>query len=1114
MFTELRAHTAFSFGDGAVSPEALARRARQLGYTHLGVTDCADLGGIAKFAVEAMAPTKDPECARVTDHEQLGRSDCAVCQRPVQPIVGAELEVDGHPAAFIARNPAGYQNLAGLVTLARVGEWRRWDKPEQGKRRGRPGVTWEHVTQHACGLHALTGPANGPLASRVRAGDQVNAKRMLNEWRALFAEHLSVEVQLHYTGGHESALASDLIALSEKNGVPWVVSHDPRYIDDGGRLVHDVLTALRHETDLSQAMERGLLRSNGEWRLRSARSMAQRWRGRLEGLGETQRIVESCDRFTLGWMRPPMPDFRRAKEDERSDNEYLRVLAYEGAKTRWGDELSASQVGQIDHELALIAKLGFAGFFLVMADAIRFARSRGILCQGRGSAANSSVAFCLGITPVDPVKHGLLFERFLSDARVGAKASEPPDIDVDFEHERREEVLDYMYEKYDRAHAAITGVTQMYRAPNAVQDSMRAFGYPAELAVKVSKRVHYSDPHDAVEAIREDVAERAGLDIFDQRGQTLLKAIGSFEGIARLRSTHVGGFVLSSSPLGNHLPIEQTTMGRTIIQFDKDDLDFINVPKFDFLGLGGLAMIRRAFDAIEVRTGTRPEMYSLPTDDKATYDLIAKAETIGTFQIESRAQIASIHHTKPDRLYDIVVQVALIRPGPIQAKFVRPYTQRRLGLEKVTYPHPALEPILKRTQGIPIFQEQAMAIGMVLGGYSGGEADALRRTMGNIRKKEKLMLALLDLRSAMLGRSIRGEIEPMTPEVADKICEDLVSFANYGFPESHAWSFALIAFATAWLKTHYSTEFLLGLLNAQPMGFYPISTLIHDAKRHGVVVLPPCLATGGWECTITSCRPERSEGEGLCAEPAPTPSLRSGRQKEESSGRQALRIGWKFVRGIGSTVIDRLKAAHEIRPFSSIEDVVRRAKLDRGESLAFARAGAFSFWAPDRRHAAWEALRAAGDILPLAPGATKMHEPAPISNDRLVLLDYNSVGLSLNGHPMDAARARLKKGGAVDSRDIETIPSGRIITVAGLVTIRQRPSTAGGTIFLLLEDEHGFINVIVPSKLVAPNEEAVKHSLFILVRGKLEKDGVINVVGQKFKDLNISDVMHRARSFR
>ena len=1086
MFTELRAHTAFSFGDGAVSPEALARRARQLGYTHLGVTDCADLGGTAKFAVEAMAPTKDPACSRVADHESFGKSDCPVCQRPVQPIVGAELEVDGHPAAFIARTPRGYQNLAALVTLARVGEWRRWDKPEQGKRRGRPGVTWEHITQHADGLHAMTGPANGPIAARIRAGDQLNAKRMLTEWRELFREHLSVEVQLHYTGGHESSLASDLIALAETHAVPWVVTHDPRYVDDGGRLVHDVLTALRHETDLAQAMERGLLRPNGEWRLRSARSMAQRWRGRLEGLRETQRIVDSCERFTLDWMRPPMPDFRRAKEDERSDNEYLRVLAYEGATVRWGANLSPSQTDQIDHELRLIAKLGFAGFFLVMADAVRFARSRGILCQGRGSAANSSVAFCLGITPVDPVKHGLLFERFLSDARVGSKASEPPDIDVDFEHERREEVLDYMYARYDRAHAAITGVTQMYRAPNAVQDSMRAFGYPPELAVKVSKRVHYSDPRDAVEAIEDAVAQRAGLDISDQRGQTLLKAIASFEGIARLRSTHVGGFVLSSSPLGNHLPIEQTTMGRTILQFDKDDLDYINVPKFDFLGLGALAMVRRSFDAIEARTGTRPEMYSLPTDDQATYDLIAKAETIGTFQIESRAQIASIHHTRPQLLYDIVVQVALIRPGPIQAKFVHPYTQRRLGLAPVTYPHPALEPILKRTQGIPIFQEQAMAIGMALGGYSGGEADALRRTMGNIRKKEKLMLALGDLRVAMLARSARGEIAPMTPEIADKICEDLVSFANYGFPESHAWSFALIAFATAWLKAHYPTEFLLGLLNAQPMGFYPVSTLIHDARRHGVVVLPPCLATGDWECTITACHPER----------------------------QALRIGWKFVRSIGSIVIDRLKAAHETRPFSSIEDVVRRAKLDRRESLAFARAGAFAAWAPDRRHAAWEALRAAGDILPLAPGTARMHEPAPISNDRLVLLDYNAVGLSLNGHPMDPARARLKKSGAVDSRDIEKIPNGRIITVAGLVTIRQRPSTAGGTIFLLLEDEHGFINVIVPSKLVAANEEAVKHALFILVRGKLEKDGVINIIGQKFKELKISDVMHRARSFR
>jgi error-prone DNA polymerase len=1121
MFTELRAHTAFSFGDGAVSPEALARRARRLGYTHLGVTDCADLGGIAKFAVEAMAATKDPECSRAAQHAQLGKADCGECQRPVQPIVGAELEIEGQPAAFIARTPEGYQNLAALVTLARVGDWGRWEKPEQAKRRGRPGVTWEQLTQRARGLHALTGPSGGPLASRVRAGDQVNARRLLNEWREVFGEHLSIEVQLHYVGGHEGSLAGELIALSEKSGVPWMVTQDPRYVDDDGRLVHDVLTALRHELDLTQAMERGLLRPNGEWRLRSPKSMAHRWRGRLEGLKETQRIVASCEPFLLDWMRPPMPDFSRIQRDadrDRDDNEYLRQLAFEGAKVRWGEELSAAQTAQIDHELELIAKLGFPGFFLVMADAIRFARSKGILCQGRGSAANSAVAFCLGITAVDPVKHGLLFERFLSDARIGSKASEPPDIDVDFEHERREEVLDYMYEKYDRAHAAITGVTQMYRGPNAVQDSMRALGYPPELAVQVSKRVHYSDPRDSAEAIQESVAARVGLDVSDQRGQTLLRAIGAFEGIARLRSTHVGGFVLSAQPLGNFLPIEQTTMGRTILQFDKDDLDYINVPKFDFLGLGGLTMIRKAFDAIEARTGKRPEMYSLPTDDQATYDLISRAETIGTFQIESRAQIASIHHTKPQLLYDIVVQVALIRPGPIQAKFVHPYTQRRLGREPVTYPHPALEPILKRTQGIPIFQEQAMAIGMTLGGYTGGEADALRRTMGNIRKKERLMMALVDLRAAMLERSEKGEIEPMTPEIADKICEDLVSFANYGFPESHAWSFALIAFATAWIKTHYPTEFLFGLLNAQPMGFYPVSTLIHDARRHGVHVLPPCLATGDVDCTIESgCHPSRSEGSVVEVQRDSLDPSTTGPSPPRGEGRKpaiALRVGWRFVRGVGDTVIERLKAAHTERPFSSIEDVVRRAKLDRGESLSFAKAGAFAHWAPDRRHAAWEALRAAGDVLPLAPGTRDLHDPAPISNDRLVLLDYNAVGLSLNGHPMDPARERLKQGGAVHSKDLETVPSGRIVTVAGLVTIRQRPATANGTIFLLLEDEFGFINIIVPSKLVAANEDAVKQSLFILVQGKLEKSGAINVVGQRFKELKISDVMHRARSFR
>jgi error-prone DNA polymerase len=1108
-FTELRAHTAYSFGDGAVSPESLARRARALGYSHLGITDCADLGALAKFAVEAMAPSKDPACAHAKEH---GTSDCPVCQRPIRPIVGAELMVDGKPAAFLAKNPIGYNSLAALVTLSRVGEWRAWEKTAQGKRRGRPHVTFEQVAAYSDGLHALTGPASGALADRVSAGDEFGARRTLARWKEVFYGHISVEVQLHHTGGDESELAAKLIDLAERQGVPWVVTQDPRYVDDRGRLVHDLLTALRYDLTVDQANSRGLLRPNGDWRLTPPHELVRRWQGRTQGLTESLRIAESCEPFTLDWMRPPMPDFTRVRatgsgQRAANDIDYLRELAYVGARERWGESLTYEQTTQIEHELRIIGNLGFAGFFLVMADAIRFARSRGILCQGRGSAANSAVAFCLQITAADPVKHGLLFERFLSEARLGGKAVEPPDIDVDFEHERREEVLDYMYNKYERAHAAITGVTQMYRAPNAVLDAMRALGYPVETAQALSKRLHHADPLDGAEAIREELAAKVGLKIDDTRGQTLLRALAGFDGLARMRSTHVGGFVLSARPLGDFLPVEQTTMGRTIIQFDKDDLDYINVPKFDFLGLGGLTMLRKGFDAIEARTGVRPELYKLPYDDKKTYDMIARGDTIGTFQIESRAQIQSILHTKPELLYDIVVQVALIRPGPIQAKFVHPYTERRLGRQAVTYPHPLLEPILKRTQGIPIFQEQAMAISMALGGYDGARADALRRTMGNERKKGKLLLALKDLKAAILERIAKGEIESIPESAVDQICDDLVSFANYGFPESHAWSFALIAFATAWLKAHYPTEFLLGLLNAQPMGFYPISTLIHDSRRNGVEVVPPCLSVGSWDCTIESG--QRATGNGqrdLHSGSSPLPDARCPMP--------VLRVGWRFVRGMGETTLERLKNAWMERQFTSIADVVRRAKLDRGESLNLARAGAFSAWTEDRRHAAWEALRAAGDALPLAPASSGFHEPAPLDRDRLVLLDYYAVGLSLNGHPMEAGRDRLRAAGAVSSAELESLPNGRTITVGGLVTIRQRPSTAGGTIFLLLEDELGFINVVVPASLVPANEEVVKQALFVIVRGKLENDGAtINVVGRQFKEFEMEAIEHRARSF-
>ncbi len=1050
-YVELRAHTAFSFGDGAVTPEALVTRAAALGYSALGLTDAADLGGVPRFVLEA-------------------------ARQGVTPIIGAELEVDGHSAAFLVLSEEGYRNLAGLVTLARVGDLTTWERERPHTRRGRAAVTWAQVAERSAGLLALTGPPSGVLGALLRAGRRDEAAAVLSRWRDLFGDRLAVEVQFHRAGRHEAALVDALIELAERGGVPWVVARNPRYVDHTSRLVHDMLTALRAELTLEQAADAGALLPSGLWRLPPPDEMAREWRRRPEGLAASVEIAERCH-FRLDWMRPPLPNF--PVPDGHTDMSWLRACVEAGARERWG-EIAATHWAQLGHELTVIERLGFSGFFLVMWDAVRHARELGILCQGRGSAANSAVAYCLGVTAVDPVANGLLFERFLSDARVDGQA-EAPDIDLDVEHERREELLDYVYGRYDRSRAAITCVVQHFRAPNALLDAMRALGYPVELAHRLSKRMHYAEAAEGARLLVDELAAQAGLQLDDARGRALLTLMRGCDELPRLRSTHVGGFVLSAAPLGNWLPIEHTTMGRTILQFDKDDLDTIGVPKFDFLGLGGLSLIRRAFDAVEIRTGTRPAMYRLPPDDPETYAMISRGDTIGTFQIESRAQIASILHTRPERIYDLVVQVALIRPGPIQARFVHPYTRRRRGHEPVTYHHPALEPILRRTQGIPIFQEQAMAIAMLLGKSTAAEADALRRAMGHHRKQARLRTALDALEARMSAQGV-------APEVARQIREDLESFGNYGFPESHAWSFALIAYATAYLRCHYPAEFFMALLNAWPMGFYPPSTLIHDARRSGVEVRPPCVRDGAHECTI---------------EPAP------------DLDRPALRVGWRFIRGVGARTIEALASTHAAAPFGSIEDVVRRAGLVRADVLHLAQAGAFAAFEPDRRRAAWEGLHVVGDVLPLAPAPRTAHEPRALSHEELVFLDYHATGTSVIGHPMDPARARLKAAGALDSRDLQQLTGRRDVLVGGLVTIRQQPLSAKGTLFLLLEDEHGFINVIVPPRIQEEFREVVRFAPFIVVLGRFERDGEVrNVVGRRFKELQVRRLTHVSRSFR
>lgn len=1056
-YVELRSHSAFSFGDGAVTPEALATRAAELGYTALGLTDTADLGGIIRFAREA-----EP--------------------RGIRPIVGAELVVDGHPAAFLVQNKVGYEHLAALVTLARAGDVHKWKREDAGRAagaspRGQPHVTWRQVADRSAGLYALTGPASGEIATSLRAGRIEEAREALTRWRDVFGERLAVEVQDHHAGRTEAALAGALIEVAETVEVPWVVTNDPRYLGRDSRRVHDMLMALRAGLTIEEAAHRGVLLPNGHWRLKSPDAMAARWARRPAGIEWSACIAEVCA-FDLSWIRPPLPTFPRPKE-YASDDAYLTALVREGAYRRWGT-IGPAHDKQIQHELGVIERLGFAGFFLVMWDIVNTAHTNRILCQGRGSAANSVVAYCLGVTAVDPVKHGLLFERFLSEARVDGK-TEAPDIDLDIEHERREEILDYAYGRWHRHQAAITCIVQTYHAPNAVLDAMRAFGYPADLAERLAKRVHRAGARRGAAILREGLAAEHGLDVTNPKGQALLQTIEALQDLPRLRSTHPGGFVLSSAELGNHLPIEPTTMGRTIVQFDKEDLDAVGIPKFDFLGLGALSHVRRSFDLIEQHTGERPALYDLPQDDPNVYALIARGDTLGMFQIESRAQIASLVHTRPDRLYDIVVQVALVRPGPIQARFVHPYTNRRRGREPVIYPHPNLKPILKRTQGIPIFQEQAMAIAMKLGGYTGVEADELRRTMGTERKKARLMDALTKLRARLLARNI-------SENVAQQITTDLQSFANYGFPESHAWSFALIAYATAWLKTYHPAAFYAGLLNAWPMGFYSPATLVHDARRHGVEVRPPCLATGKWDCTLDPTR---------------------------DADAPALRIGWRHINGLGERGRQALQRAYASRPFASIEDVVRRTGLVPRDAAVVARARAFAAWEPDRRRAAWEALRIAGDTRPLAPAwATHDFTLRPLSHDEEVRLDYEAIGMSTIGHPMERWRSWCTQRHITNSHALTAIPDGAQVVIAGFVVVRQQPATANGTVFLLLEDEFGVVNVIVNPRLVEQHRELVRHCPFLVVYGRIDRDEEeINVVGQSFEAMQGEALIPHSHDF-
>ena len=1124
-YAELHCHSCFSLLDGAALPEVLVARAMELGLAALALTDHDDLGGAVRFASAA---------------REVG----------LPGLIGAELTVaiphrgdDGTPLLthlpLLAESRDGYANLATLITLARA----------DAARRGEPSVSLDQLASHASGLFALTGCPRGWVATLAARGDMDGSCEAAAMLLDIFDRRVAIECWDHGLL-EERDTTRRLIDVARALDIPWVVTNDVHYARARDRIVHDVLACLRHQRPLDQMGTR--LRPNGEWYLKGAAQIARRWRGNLDGVRATIAIAERCA-FRLDDLRPMLPAFPLPAGV--SDDEYLARLVEQGARERWGppntERRTAAHDKQLTHELTLVGKLGLAGYFLIVWDIVRFARREGILCQGRGSAANSAVCYCLGITAVDPIRLGLLFERFLSEER-----SEAPDIDIDFAHRERERVLQYVYERYGRDHAAMVCEQITYRGKSAVRDAARVLGFSVEQADSLAtlsdrfsakataealratpedddasdvavaaalggamvrgteattrSRAEWEDPHaseshterrNPITALQPtegaSIVARAGLDPSDRRVRALADIVDGLHQIPRHRSIHVGGFVLTAEPLSSVVPIEPASMpGRTVIQWEKDDLDPVGLVKIDLLGLGILTLMQDCLLYVRQGRGVTIDLATLDMTDQAVYDDLCNADTIGVFQVESRAQMNTLPRLKPRCFYDLVVEVALIRPGPIQGEMVHPYLRRKAGLEPVTYPHPSLEPILKRTLGVPLFQEQGMQVAIVAAGFTPGESDQLRRAMGHKRSRERM--------AAICQKMIDGmEANGIAPDVAQRIYNQINAFADYGFPESHAASFALLVYASAYLKHYYAPEFTAAILNAQPMGFYAPGTLVEDARRHGVEVRPADLTCSQWDATL---EPR--------AIPTVSPKAIPQAAPQHVAAAPAVRLGLRSVRGLGAAAREKLERALAEGAFTSIEDVVQRTGLDRRALRHLAEAGTLDGLLPreadlrKRRAALWAVLDAArGDAGPLAPRrqpSAASAAPLPsMSRVELTEADYRMTGISLAGHPMSHVRDVLAPNGVRSARDLLLNGrDGETMATAGLVICRQRPGTAKGFVFLTLEDETGLINVVVTPQRFERQALLISRTPLLLVRGVLQvEEKVVNVRAKQFRAL-------------
>ena len=1036
-YVELRCRSAFSFLEASSTPEDLVARAAELDYPALALADRSGLYGAPRFHQAAVAAG-------------------------LRALVGAELDVArplGLPGAppdrllLLAESPRGYRNLCRLLT-------------EGHAREGKQGacVTWSELEPHAAGLVALA------------RGDARLDAALLERASGIFGERLWVDVSRHATRASEQTLRR-AAALAEAARVPVVATHDVRHARAEGRALFDALTCLRHKTSLDRAGRR--LAENAERHLRPRDEMALRFADHPEWIRASRAIAERCA-FTLKDLGYRFPEYPIPRGETQAS--FLRLLVEYGARARYGHPVHEAARRQLERELAVIEKLDLCGYFLIVHDIARFAREEGILSQGRGSAANSAVCYALGITAVDPVSMGLLFERFLSEER-----GEWPDIDIDLPSgAQREKVIQYVFAKYGARGAAMTAVVISYRTRLAVREMGKVLGLGDELVGRLAGLLSSLEHRDDLET-PDATLRQAGVDVRAPQLQQLLRLVAEVRGLPRHLGQHTGGIVIAAGRLDEVVPIEPARMAeRRVIQWDKEDCADLGLIKIDLLGLGMLAALEDSLEQIRVHAGRDSDLAHLPQDDPDTYAMIRRADTIGTFQIESRAQMATLPRMQPRRFYDLVVEVAIIRPGPITGKMVHPYLNRRAGREPVRYPHACLEPILARTLGVPIFQEQLLRIAMTAAGFSGGEAEELRRAMGFKRSVERMNAIEQRLVDGMTARGITGEAQ-------EEILRGITSFALYGFPESHAASFALIAYASAYLKRHHPAAFLAGLLNAQPMGFYSPATLVKDAQRHGVRVLPIDVARSEWICTL---------------EP------RAGAPPE-------MRLGLRCVAGLRDDAGRALADARRRAPFRHVADLCARVSLRRDELDTLAELGALASIDPaarSRRAALWQVAALERDPRSLFAGVAPPPADSPLPEMTPVertLADYRRSGITTGPHMMSHFRAELARRGVLRAADLRELADGRYVRTAGHCIVRQRPGSAKGFCFLTLEDETGTSNAVLTPRVFSRFRMTLHGAALVEVAGPLQHvDGVIHVRVRELRALATGGALPRSHDYR